>query len=271
MTEQKSERKILDEISRQVSPEVAEAILRAGYQTLLGNDLAEKGMRHQTADGIKNLRQCFGLSGTEHQTSEIRGLEEKLIYEAGKKFVEGKKIGAVILLNKATDRYPYVPKELVREEFLGVLKSIREKSSESALESIGYGEKGHPAKDSLSQKIEYLGEVNGLCFNDAPISLEDVQKEIQGTQDTLAGKIFRVVHLVPTLGGWRNTNEFTRQGVEYALELSEVTYVPIQPETMQKAFAQILETEGMNSLKRFAEKTGIKPSRQIFEKYFNGE
>ena len=98
-----------------------------------------------------------------------------------------------------------------------------------------------------------------------------MQKEIQGTQDTLAGKIFRVVHLVPTLGGWRNTNEFTRQGVEYALELSEVTYVPIQPETMQKAFAQILETEGMNSLKRFAEKTGIKPSRQIFEKYFNGE
>jgi len=279
MTEQKNERRMLEEISKQVSPEVAKAILQAGYQSLLGGDLAKNGLHPYDAEKIRNLRQCFGEVERGWKTSELDHLEEKLVNDAFAKLVEGKQVHSIVHLQESTGRHAYqVPEEIIREEFLYVLKDIRETSSEFPLTAEGSDWMGNPKEDPLMAEIRYLGKLRGFYGAISPEFMRDVndaRREIRETQDALVDRIFRV-EIYSGLqwdGAYRDCTKWGKHGIEYALDIAEeldlkrLGLEPVSPETMQKAFVQYLDKEGMGAVRKLAERVGVKPSRQIFDKY----
>lgn len=272
MKEEKNERLMFSQISKEVGRDVTEAMLRAGYPSLLGQDLTKTGIDKGDAEKIKNLRQCLDLDNKSYSGS-ISKFEEELLKEAGEKLVNGNQVSSILLLRQATGKHIYVPQELAEQEFFSTLRSIKDFSArEDALESFGYGKNGYPAKDTLSREIEYLGQIDELRHGSMnPGEAQSYVRDIQEVQEKLTDKIFSVKWFSPTLGEyrWRLESETTRQGIDYALKLALATGVPVASETMQKAFEQILETEGMKSVRSLTEKTGIHPSRKLFDKYLD--
>lgn len=281
MTEEKSEQRMLKEIEEQVNSEVAKAILQAGYQTLLGGDLAKTGLHPCSAREVRNLKQCFGPLESWVSGTGPADVEKKLIDEAFARLVEGKQVSSIVRLKEATGRTAYgVPKELIREEFLYVLKDIKETSGEFPIAAEGEDWMGKPAQDPLKAEISYLRKLQN--FPEA-ITADfirdggtDARREIRETQDALADRIFKVEIYSNFYGTqYHNCEKYRRHGIEYALDIAEelglvdpLGLEPVRPETMQKAFVQYLNTEGMGAVRKLAERAGIRPSLEVLTKCF---
>jgi len=262
------EKNSLEEISDKLSTfpgrdDIKKRIVKSVYLSALG-DYKEKGIGPSDGYILNTVKEAFGMTETTY-------FEREVIEEIFEELIEIKDVESTLYFIEVTDRHVYAPKDLVKSEYVKTLDFIRDfVESDKTIEFcdksriLPNGTSYGWSTDTISEKIEYIKKIRDNFDHIFDCINKEIEDNVLEIYEDLVSKTFSVESLRRF-----GKRDFVRYGINYAIELEESTGIKIKPETMQKGFEHLLKEGCINEIKKIAEKTGIKPKKEIFEKYIS--